>query len=616
MRHQIEQKTKLEGGGVYKVILQIPHEKGWIERVKFYISKFGIQKIFKMDFVKNEDNKACFEVEIELEDYPLYQYYFSFEANGKFQYYKKQNTSGDANITREECFKMSVNFNVPEWAKGCVAYQIFPDRFCRGKEIKEPMPRRILHESWDEKPIIGPNEEGLHNIDFFGGDFVGIKEKVPYLADLGIDLVYLNPIVTSQSNHRYDAGDYLVPDPYLGTEEELKDMIREFHKYKIKVVFDGVFNHTGNDSVYFNQYGSYDSCGAYHNPESPYSSFYLKDKDGKYKYWWDFLNLPVCDKSDPEYRNFIFGEGGVIDKWCEWGIDGLRLDVVDELPNDFTMGLWEAMQRNLPNDFIIFGEIWENAMRKERNFIKSGKEIHAPMNYFLMESMFRYYMYGDIFRLDENQTQILEEYPTETILTLMNSTSTHDMSRPVEIYGCKKLFDYYAEHAWDIDWQGMSEKERYEWLKNHQMTPEEYEHGKIKEKSHFTALAFWPGIFTIYYGDEVGMPGIGNLLNRGTYPWGKEDHDMLEFFKKLIKSRKSEEFLRKADIRIKQINYEQYIYERYDENESILVVASRVGRETQLNIPQEYENAKIVFSTEGSNITALAPYGAIVLKKQ
>lgn len=616
MRHRIVQTEGFKNRGTFKVTLWIPCTKGWIEHVKFYVWKFGTPQIHDMQFTKIEQNEACFEGEVELDDCPLYQYYFSFEANGQFQYYKKENITEDTSITIAECFKMSVNYNVPEWAKGCIAYQIFPDRFCRGKDsVKKPMPRRSIHENWDEKPEIGPDKDGLYNTDFFGGDFAGIKEKVAYIEELGVDLVYLNPIVTSQSNHRYDTGDYLTTDPYLGTNEELKELIKEFHKYGIRVVLDAVFNHTGSDSLYFNEYGGYDSFGACQSQNSPYNEFYLKDGNGNYQYWWGFKNLPVCDKCDFEYRNFIFGEGGVIDKWCEWGIDRLRLDVVDELPDHFTRGIWEAMQRNKPNDFIIWGEVWENAMRKGKAYISSGKEMHSVMNYFLTEALLRYYMYADVFKLERVLREILEEYPTETIQTLMNSTSTHDMSRLTEVLGCN-VFDYYGEHAWDIDWHGMNEEEKNEWLRKHKMTEEEYEHSKMAEKSYITALAFLPGIFTIFYGDEVGMQGIGNLLNRGTYPWGREDKDMLNFYKKLIASRKSEEFLKKADIKIKKINHEQFVFERYTENERLLVIVSRANVATHMDIPEEYENAKMVFSTEGNEYRTIAPYGAIVLKKQ
>ena len=616
MRHSITKTATNKNGGTYKISLQIPLSRCWIQQVKFNVWRDGEYRDFAMNFIKEDEDYAYFEAEkVELRDCPLYYYYFSFLANGVFYYYQKENISNGASIKTEECFKLSVNFNVPEWAKGCIVYQIFPDRFCKGKgSVKTPMLRRHLHENWEEQPVLGPDEQGLYNNDYFGGDFAGIKEKAEYIASLGVDMVYLNPIVASQSNHRYDTADYFHADPYLGKNEELAQMIQEFHRLGIRVILDGVFNHTGNDSVYFNEYGTYDSEGAYQNPESPYSKIYAKDENGNYQYWWGFKNLPVCDKDNPEFRDMIFGVGGVIDKWCELGIDGLRLDVVDELTDDFVMGIWEAMQRNRPNDFIIIGEVWENAMRKGKTYISSGHEMHSVMNYFLVDALLRYYMYTDIWKLKRVLKEILTEYPTETIQTLMNFTSTHDMSRLIEILGCD-AFDYNGEHAWDIDWNGMNEEQKNEWLRNHKLTHEQYEHGKMVMKSYVTALAFMPGMFTIFYGDEVGLEGIGNLLNRATYPWGHEDEELKEFYKNLVKSRKSEAFFRTADMRILQITQNQLVFERYDENDKAIIIASRVNCKTEVAIPEEYRNAKIVFSTEGNSEKTLAPYGAMVLKK-
>ena len=236
------------------------------------------------------------------------------------------------------------------------------------------------------------------------------------------------------------------------------------------------------------------------------------------------------------------------------------------------------------------------------------------MNYFLMDGLIGYYKYGDVYQLDDTLRQILTEYPTESIQTAMNSTSTHDMSRLIEIYGCDD-FNLFGEHKWDIDWHGMNEEQKNKWLRNHKLTQEQYNHGKLVMKSYVTALAFLPGMFTIFYGDEVGVQGIGNLLNRATYPWGHEDKELLEFYKKLIKSRKSEEFLRKADTRILKIDQNQFVFERYDDNNQVIVIASRVNDSTEISIPKEYENAQIIFSTEGNSYKTLAPYGAIVLKK-
>lgn len=597
MRHDITKINTHDHGDMYKVSLRIPFEKGWIEHVKFYIWRGGELKVYDMNWTLNKDNLAYFEAIIDLENCPQYNHYFSFIANGKIQYYKK-----------------SAHFNVPDWAKGAIGYQIFPDRFNKGKgTIMTQMKRRRIHENWEEQPILEPDVEGIYNNDFFGGNFNGIKEKIPYIVDLGVEIVYFNPIVRSQSTHRYDTSDYFQPDPYLGTVEELKEMVKEFHKFGIKVIFDGVFNHTGNDSIYFNQYGTFNTLGAYQSTKSPYRDFYEWNSNGKAENWWGFETLPKTNQNSPQFIDMICGYGGVIDVWCSWGMDGIRLDVMDELSDYFIMRINEAMQRNRPNNFIIYGEVWENAERKGRDYI-NDKEAHTVMNYYLIDALLRYYMHGNTDKLNKNMSEILTEYSPETIQTLMNSTSTHDMSRCIELFDCTP-YKYNGKNYWDINFDGMSENERYEWQKNHKLSQEQYEQCKKVMKSYLTALAFMPGMFTIFYGDEVGTQGIGNLLNRSTYPWGHEDLEILNFYKILIKSRKKEEFLRKAEMRVVRINPNQFVFERYDDNEKIIVIASRVGYETQNAIPQEYENARIVFSIEGSSTKTLAPYGAIVLKK-
>lgn len=638
MRHSITQVATHEHGGTYKVSLRIPWEKGFITNVRLYVRRFERLETYEMLFKCNKENYAYFETTVELWECPMYQYYFSFYGNEGFQYYKKENNSGNTNVTGEECFELAVNYEVVDWAKGAVGYQIFPDRFCKGKNsIKLPMPRRHLHKKWNELPVLGPDKEGIFNNDFFGGDFAGIKEKVPYLVELGIEILYLNPIVTSQSTHRYDTADYFTPDPYLGTVEELKELTAELHKFGIKVIFDGVFNHTGNDSIYYDQYGTYGGNGAYKNPKSPYREIYEWDENGNVHGWWDFKTMPTCNKYSPKFIDMICGVGGAIDTWCSWGMDGIRLDVADELPDFFISNINFAMRRNRGNDFIIYLEVWEDAMRKGKTYISTVNEGHTTMNYYFTDALLRYYKYGDSDRLLRTFNTIHTDYPTATRQTLMNSTGTHDKSRLIDVHG-SNVFNYFGEHTWDIDfkayWDQLSETERQRWLeesnwdpkeaferfkeewqRNYKLKDEEYEHGKKVSKSYVTALAFMPGMFTIYYGDEVGMHGIGNLYNRGTYPWGHEDKKLLEFYKELIKSRKSEEFLHKAEVRVLRIDGNQFVYERYDDNNQIIVITSRVNCQTKITLPKEYENAKVLFSVGGSSKQTLEPYGAIVLKK-
>lgn len=574
MKHQITQISKTEDGGVFKISIQIPFKKGWIERVKFAIWTFNRKDAYQMKHVQNEDDYAIFETTVRLETSAMYQYYFSFEANGKFQYYKKKNITGDTSVTREECWKMSVGFDVPEWAKGATMYHIFVDRYRKGKDMKKKkMSVRTLHENWYEPPVIGPNENVTNeneldeirkwNIDFYGGDLKGIEETLEYIKKLGVDILYLSPVVRSQSNHRYDTADYENVDPYAGTNEMLKSLCDKAHQKGMKVILDAVFNHTGDDSIYFNRYGTYETVGAYQSPKSPYYAFYRREcvrGQHYFAYWWGMPNLPVCDGNSQQWRNFILGE------------------------------------------------VWKNPMRMNRNYISSGKGMHSVMNYLMVDALIRYYKYCDTWKLDNILKEILSEYPEETIQTLMNFTSTHDISRAIEIFGCN-AFQQYGEWAWNL------QNDSLDWIKLHKMSKEEYEYGKIVYKSYAFALAFLPGIFTIFYGDEVGLKGIGNLANRAPYPWKYRDKDLLKYFRQLGEIRKQEQFLRKAELKIVKIDYEQFVFERYDENNRILVIASRTHNVSKVNLPEKYKDAKVIFNIKGSNKQQLAPFGAIAIKK-
>ena len=230
------------------------------------------------------------------------------------------------------------------------------------------------------------------------------------------------------------------------------------------------------------------------------------------------------------------------------------------------------------------------------------------MNYLIVDALIRYYKYSDKWKLDNILREILSEYPEGTIQTLMNFTSTHDISRAIEIFGCN-VFQQYGEWAWNL------QNDSLEWIRTHKMSREEYKYGKMVYKSYVVSLAFLPGIFSIFYGDEVGLQGIGNLANRAPYPWNHKDKDLLSFFEKIGKVRKQELFLRKAEIKIVKIDDEQFIYERYDKKHKILVAASRTHRKSNLNLPDEYKNAEIIFKIKESNKQQLSPFGAIAIKK-
>lgn len=613
IEHEIIQVSSNPDGAVFWVVAKIPMSLGWIERVKFSVGTTKEKKIFQMSHLKNDEEYSYFGIQVDLPTKAIYHYYFSFEANSKFYYYKRVNETGDQSITKKECWKLSVNFKVPDWAQGAIMYHIFVDRYRRGTKTPLPeMRNRKIHKSWNEAPVLGQDDDGLWNVDFYGGDLKGIEETLDYLKKLGVDIVYLSPIPESQSNHRYDTGDYFKVDPYAGTDEALKQLCDAAHKRGMYVIIDAVFNHTGNDSRYFNEFGTYDSVGAFQSEKSEYYDFYKKHwEDGtlKFSYWWEMLNLPECDGKSKKWREFIFGEGGVIDHWFSLGIDGLRLDVADELSDDFIEGIVIAAKRNKP-DALIIGEVWKNPMRMNRGYIESGKGMHTIMNYLLVDAIIRYMKYSDVQKLENVLEEIFTEYPDETIFSAMNFTSTHDISRAIEIWGTSNSeFQKLGEWGWNL------KDESIEWAKSHKLTAKQYKFGKELFKTYMYVLAFFPGTISIFYGDEVGLCGIGNLANRAPYPWGRRDKDLLKFFRTILMTRKKEKFLRKASFRVVKKDNEQFVFERYDENNKLLVAISRTHNATAFEVPKEYENAEILLKKKECSRTSLAPYGAIVLKK-
>lgn len=612
--HKIQKMSFDEYGANYKVKMKISMDLGWIDRVVFSVDLGNETKSFQLNFVESDEYYSYFETTVYLNTRAVYYYYFSYFANNIFHYYKRINKTENQSVTLEECWKLSVNFEVPDWAQGGIMYHIFVDRFKRGSENPpEPMKNRIIHEDWDDNKVsVEANPDGIWNNDFYGGDLKGIEKELPYIKSLGTDILYLSPIVRSQSNHRYDTANYMEIDPYVGTDEDLKSLCDACHRRGIKVVLDAVFNHTGNDSIYFNEFGNYDSLGAFQSPESEYYEFYQKYWiDGKlhFSYWWGKENLPVCDDKSKKWQDYIFGENGVISHWFDLGIDGLRLDVADELTDEFIEGIRREAKAKKEDAFIL-GEVWKNPMRMNRGYILSGKGMDSVMNYQIVDAIIRYYKYSDTKKLEDKINEIMIEYPRDTIYSLMNFTSTHDISRLIEIFGCHAAFNEMGEWAWDLNDQSPA------WIKKHNITQHQYKTGKKIMKSYLYALMFMPGNFSIFYGDEVGSRGIGNLKNRVPFPWKKRDKDLLYFYKKLLQIRKNNKFLRKARLRIVEITDEHFIFERYDAKEGILIAVNRSHHESHLSLPMEYLDAEVLAKRKKCSKEKLSPYGAIILKRK
>jgi len=599
---EIKEVCDVNNGKKYHVEINIPEKLGWIDDVNLVITNSNIK--YPLSFEKKENGVVSFSGDVVLNTRAIYNYFFSYTVDGQ-NYYVKNKTN---NI---DTFKMSVNFETPEWAKGAVMYHIFVDRFCHGDNCELPkINDRFIHRQWEEQPIIGPDENGKWNNDFYGGDLKGVISKLDYLNELGVSIIYLSPIVTSQSNHRYDTADYEDVDPYVGCNEDLKKLCNEAHKKGMKVILDAVFNHTGNDSKYFNEFGTYSDKGAFQNIDSPYRKFYrIKEIDGKtyFDYWWGMPNLPVCDGNSCEWIEYITGINGVIDGWFKLGIDGLRLDVADELTDNYIEHIRRAVKRNKADGFIL-GEVWENPMRMNRGYIASGCGMDSVMNYQLVDALIRYFKYADTFKLDYIIKDILREYPNDTINTLMNFTSTHDISRAIEIFGCD-AFNPNAKWAWDLKDSSL------EWCQKHNLSSDELKYGKEMYQAYVFALTFLPGILSIFYGDEVGVQGIGNLLNRQPFPWQNGDNEMLEYFKTIGDIRKQEQFLKEAELNIFDINKQYFMFERVNEMDKLLIAVNRTSDDVSCLIPSEYENGRQVYTLKRSMKGRLTPFGGVAIKK-
>ncbi len=460
----------------------------------------------------------------------VHYYYFSYTSGGIRHYIKKVNSHEGAE--REgDLFQLTVyenDYETPDFLKGGVMYQIFPDRFCKSGKVHENIPKgRVLRDDWGGTPYYRPDHNGhVWNNDYFGGDFAGIQSKLEYLHDLGVTCIYLNPIFESHENHRYNTADYMKADPLLGTNEEFEELCQEAQKYGISIILDGVFSHTGADSVYFNKNGRYPEVGAYQSKESKYYDWYtFINYPNVYEAWWGIDTLPNVCENNEDYTEFICGDDGVLHYWLSKGAAGFRLDVADELPDQFLNNLRKSV-KNFGKDKIIIGEVWEDASNKESYGVKRryllGDQLDSVMNYPFREAIINFVKGGEPRHFIDSIMTILEHYPKPTIDVLMNFVSTHDIERAINRLGGEYCDDKTKD-----------------WMAEKYLTDEQYEHGKNLLKAAMALQFFLPGVPSIYYGDEAGLQGYKDPFNRRCYPWGKEDKELIAYVSELSRIRKA-----------------------------------------------------------------------------
>ena len=428
----------------------------------------------------------------------------------------------------------------PGWFGAGVTYQIFPDRFCRLALVDSAglVGRRWVHEDWDDTPEWRPDPDGeIRNRDFFGGTLAGITSKLDDLKALGVTTLYLCPIFESASNHRYNTADYTRIDPMLGTEADFRALCAQARQRGMRVILDGVFNHTGSQSMYFNADGYYPTLGAAQSQDSPWYSWYrFHHWPDSYDSWWGIRTLPAVEESSPSYVDFIIdAKDSIIRRWLRAGASGWRLDVADELPDWFLEKIRAAMEETAP-DSVLIGEVWEDGSNKIAYGVRRGHILggHCDglMNYPFRNALLSFLLGEDAFRFRQAMETLRENYPPFAWRSAMNFLGTHDTPRILTLLGTG----------------GDGKDHDKDWRAAFRMSSGQYALGKARLKLGALVIFAFPGSPMVYYGDEAGMEGFEDPFNRRTYPWGREDGELLEWYTALGKARRALPALRRGEL--------------------------------------------------------------------
>ncbi len=593
---------------VFKVVLPRSLQCSGVDLV--IRSDNGEDKYIPMGWLSMQgDNEEWWALGYTAETPDIYFYHFEYHTPwGTTQIKHKGDCLGllSDGDKRWQLSVYSRDFTTPDWLKGGVFYQIFPDRFNFSGEKKKNVPSdRVLRDDFDGEPLWRPTAEGkVLNNDYFQGDLKGVEQKLDYLESLGVTCLYLNPIFESQSNHRYDTSDYSKIDPLLGSERDFISLCRKAEKRGISVILDGVFSHTGDDSIYFNKYARYKNTGAYQSKNSEYYNWYkFTNYPNEYHSWWGISILPEIEESSPDFIEFITGENGIVRKWMKCGARGWRLDVADELPDVFLDALRATVKDENP-EALILGEVWEDASNKwsygERRRYFGGKQLDSVMNYPFAEAITSFIKSGRVEGFSDKILTILENYPKCCVDVLMNHIGTHDTMRAITALAGESC--EYRDRQWQSE---------------HFLSEKQYASGVALLKLAAVIQFTLPGVPCIYYGDEAGMQGYKDPFNRKFYPWGKENQELLAFYKALGSMRKQLSCLKDGEYRTVSEMLGCLAFIRKNHDDEIMVIVNRNEHEIDYYLPWDWHNAKAVFGGEmlGHKVKTDG-LSAIILKKE
>ena len=528
-------------------------------------------------------------------------------------------------------------FTTPEWARGAVVYQIFPDRFFDADDANDPSPdaepgsgadayrygdvygNDVLRKAWDDRPEgfcrayqAGDCDEQPLGRDFFGGDLAGVTAKLDDLAALGVGVVYLNPIFAAPSNHRYDTSDYRVIDPDLGTEEDFATLVREAEARGIRVVLDGVFNHVSSDSPWFDRQRRFADVGACESGDSPYRGWFTfrppepnepspceasaAGDDTYYVGWFGFDTIPEVVEQASTNALYL-ADDGVARRWLEAGAAGWRLDVMDNLSHGFLRQLRDAVKAQDP-DALILGEQW-----LDTSAWLLGDQADTTMNYRFRRAVIGL-LNGDTADLDGAITgltpsafrgrleAIREDYPGPAFETLLNLVDSHDTTRIL----------------WTLT-PGADDPAVKE-------SPDGLATGKAKLRLVAALQLTWPGMPSIYYGTEAGLTGHDDPDDRRPYPWDAIDEELRGWYRDLGQLRREHDALSGGDVRWVLADDETGLlgYVRRAAGEAALVVVNTSDAERATTIDVAGHLPEGASLTDGlSGATATVAEGGVSL---
>lgn len=486
-------------------------------------------------------------------------------------------------------------WSIPKWFKEGIVYQIFVDSFYNGNEdgkVLNPKVNSFIYGSWYDEPMYIKDHNGkVIRWAFYGGNLKGVIKKLDYIKALGATIIYLNPIFESSSSHKYDTGDYEKIDPMFGNEETFKELCHKSHSLGIKIILDGVFSHTGADSKYFNKYNAYEELGAYSSKESKYYGWYrFKNYPNDYECWWGVDSLPNVDEMNEGYLNYIVkDENSVIAKWMRCGADGWRLDVADELPDEFINAL-RKKTKEINKDAIVLGEVWEDASNKvsygiRRNYVL-GEELDSATNYALRNIILDF-LKGDIngVGFKRRVLSLYENYPKEFFYSCLNILGSHDTERIMTTFLGRGRTKEMAK--------------------------------KLIKLARLIQITL-PGVPCIYYGDEIGLNGGKDPENRKAYPWGFEDIDLINHYSELIKIRNKQKALIEGDLGFLEVQDDLVLYTRSTIDERVYIAINRsFVNEAYINFDYTNKNLEFIYGnrTKNNKRLIIEPLSSLVFKE-